>query len=311
MSTLEPRAALEKIQAHLQAARVDEAVALSVRTIEDLVAAEAVRSATTVLAHLAAPLVAAGHWSTVVALLDTVLDAASTRTHPQTRGRLLAIRAGVLRTPRRFTEALADQNEAIELLADRAPEDVVTTLGHDRAVLLADLGRADEAVTGFVAAREAFLGIRDRVGVAACDHNLGFVLHDLGALDDAAEYLTEARDIFLAIDMPEEAASCDQNLGVIFYDANRLAEAGRRFAVARHRFAECDARHSAAECDANISTLLTTMGRTDEAARYRLRAEDAGVGIPSPPGTSTQQPAVVADAASEDQLPSRAGTASA
>lgn len=311
MPIVDPRTALEKVQAHLEAARVDEAVARLDRTIGDLLAAGAVRSATSVLAHVAAPLVAVGRWSTVTALLDAALDAASTETHPQTRGRLLAIRAGVLRTPRRFSEALADQNEAITLLADRAPEDVVTTLGHDRAVLLADLGRADEAVSGFVAAREAFLGIRDRVGVAACDHNLGFVLHDLGALDDAAEYLTEARDIFLAIGMPEEAASCDQNLGVIFYDADRLAEAGRRFAVARHRFAECDARHSAAECDANISTLLTTMGRADEAARYRRRAEDAGVGIPSPPGTSTRQPAVVTDAPSEDQSPSRTGTASA
>ena len=112
----------------------------------------------------------------------------------------------------------------------------MTTLRHDRAVVLAELGHSEDAVAGLVAAREGFLGERDRLGVAACDHNLSFVLHDLGAFDDAIEYLTEARDIFLAIGMDEEAAACDQNLGVVLYDLGRFEEAGRRFAVAAEQW---------------------------------------------------------------------------
>lgn len=236
-----------------------------------------------------------------LSLVDRVLESVDADLDPIARGRLLAQRSGLLRGPRNFEAALADQSEAIALLEGRVSDETLTTLRHDRAVILADLGYLDEAVTGLVAAREAFLGMRDRVGVAASDHNLGFVLHDLGALDDAIEYLTEARDIFLAIDMPEEAASCDQNLGVVLYDAGRLADAGRRFAVAHHRFIENEAFHSAAECDANVSTLLTTMGRPDEAARYRRRAQDAGVGIPTVPGSSSQTPIVTVAVAAADE----------
>ena len=41
---------------------------------------------------------------------------------------------------------------AIEMLDGIAPEHVLTTLRHDRAVILAELGHAEDAVTGLVAA---------------------------------------------------------------------------------------------------------------------------------------------------------------
>ncbi len=253
------------------------------------------RSAIRLVCSELTSLVADGRATTALGFVDRLLGLVDPDRNPGQTGRLLAARASVLRTLRRYEDALEAETRAIACLADRAPEGVMTTLRHDRSVLLAELGYADEAVTGLVAAREAFLGARDRVGVAASDHNLSFVLHDLGALDDAIEYLTEARDIFLAIEMFEEAASCDQNLGVVFYDLGRLADAGRRFAVAHRRFTDNEAWTSAGECDANLSTLLTTMGQTDEAERYRQRAEKAGVGIPLVPGASSQTPAVVAE----------------
>ena len=258
--------------------------------------AGAVRPAARLFIRCVAPLAERDRIGFATRWLDALIDAAQTAHDSVTEGRVREARAGLLRTPRRYSEALDDQNAAIALLDGQVTEAEMITLRHDHAVLLADLGSADDAVTGLVAAREAFLGLRDRVGVAAADHNLGFVLHDLGMVDDAIEYLTEARDIFLAIDMPEEAASCDQNLGVVFYDAGRLTEAGRRFAVAHRRFAEHGAWHSAAECDANLATLLTTMGQTAEAATYRARAEAAGVGMPTSPGTSAQLTAIVDDA---------------
>lgn len=182
--------------------------------------------------------------------------------------------------------------QAEEVLRNLVPELVVATLHHDRAVLLSDLGQLDDAISGFVAAREVFLGSRDRLGVAAVDHNLGCALHDFGNFDDAVEYFQEARSIFLALHRAEEAAACDQNLGVVFFDLHRYEESGRRFAVARHRFDEIGARHSAGECDYNLGVLLEIMGREDEAARYRARAALAGVNAPVEMGLSGQVPVV-------------------
>lgn len=276
----------------LAAGRIDDACRFVVRRLDDALDAGARHDAALLARRTSGPLVEAGRWSVALAVVDAVLECDADTTDPVDRGRLLAVRAGLLRVPRRSREALEAQTEAISLLEGRVAASAMTTLRHDRAVLLAELGWVEDAVVALVAAREAFLGLRDQVGVAACDHNLGFVLHDLGAWDDAIEYLTEARDIFLAIDMTEEAAACDQNLGVVFYDGGRLREAGRRFAVAHHRFEACGAVVSAAECDANLATLLTTMGQTDEAARYQARAESAGVGLPTTPGTSAQVAAV-------------------
>ncbi len=211
--------------------------------------------------------------------------------------------ATALRADQRSQEAIVLLSNAQRAMTDRVPDLVSATLRHDMAVLLADLGRFDDAVTGFVAARESFLGGRDRLGVAAADHNLGCVLHDLGNLDDAAEYFQEARNIFLALGRSEEAAACDQNLGVVFFDLGRLEEAGRRFAVARHRFETAGAVHSAAECDYNLGALLDTMGHEDEAARYRIRAALVGVQAPLEMGLSGQVPAVAGALASEPAEP--------
>ncbi len=223
-------------------------------------------------------------------VIERVVGADGSPLRPGEYGRLQAARASVLRSMRRYPEALEANAAAIEALDGCAPESVTTTLRHDLAVLTAEMGDPESAIGELTSTRAAFLACRDRVGVAACDHNLSFLLHDLGYYDDAIEYLTEARDIFLAIDMPEEAAACDQNLGVVLYDLGRLTEAGRRFAVAHHRFTQCSATTSAAECDANLATLLTAMGHDDEAERYRLRADAAGVGTPLAPGASQEVP---------------------
>lgn len=276
----------------LAAGRVDDACRFVVRCVDEALDAGMLADAALLARRSSGPLVEAGRWSVALAVIDAVLECDPDGADPVRRGRLLAARAGILRVPRRSREALEAQTEAIALLDGRVPGPAMTTLRHDRAVLLAELGLVEDAVVALVAAREAFLGLRDRVGVAACDHNLGFVLHDLGAWDDAIEYLTEARDIFVAVDMAEEAAACDQNLGVVFFDCGRLRDAGRRFAVAHHRFEACGAKVSAAECDANLATLLTAMGQADEAMRYRNRAESAGVGMPTAPGTSAQVAAV-------------------
>ena len=200
--------------------------------------------------------------------------------------------AAALRAANRSADALHALAQGQRALLGRVPESIAMTLRHDQSVLLADLGRTDEAIAGFVASREAFLGERDRLGVAAADHNLGYVLHDLGNFDDAIEYLQEARNIFLALDRPEEAAACDQNLGVIFFDLGRFEEAGRRFAVAHHRYEEVHARRSAGECDYNLGALLRSLGRDGEADPYEARAAAAGVEAPLDIGLSGQVAAV-------------------
>lgn len=306
----DPRRTARKFRTAVDAGRIGRASGLIGEAIDEALEADAASTAGGLIALAAGPLGRAGRADRALDLLDRVLAALDRASEPLLCGRLLAARSGLLRSVRRYAEAYDDQSEALMLCEAHGTEAMLTTLRHDRAVAAGEIGDRDAAVSGLVAAREAFLGMRDRVGVAAADHNLGFLLHDLGALDDAVEYLTEARDIFLAIDMPEEAAACDQNLGVVFYDAGRLTEAGRRFAVAYHRFAENGATTSAAECEANLSTLLTTMGRSEEAARYRARAERAGVGIPTAPGTSSQT-AAVTDVAREPSVQSRSTSGSA
>jgi tetratricopeptide (TPR) repeat protein len=248
--------------------------------------------ATTVVCGVVSPLLAHGRAADALDRIDRLLEACDPDADRAQQGRLWAARSSALRALQQLGDALEAERSAIALLDGIAPERAMTTLRHDRAVVLAELGHSEDAVAGLVAAREAFLGERDRLGVAACDHNLSFVLHDLGAYDDAIEYLTEARDIFLAIGMDEEAAACDQNLGVVLYDLGRFEEAGRRFAVAHHRFSSAGARRSGGECDANLATLLTTMGHLEEAERYRLRAAEVGVALPLAPGMSGQVPAV-------------------
>ncbi len=251
------------------------------------------RGAARLLCSASGALEADGQADEVLARLDALLREAADRGGlPGVQGKLWAARSSALRADGRTTEAIDASQEAVALLEGNAPDSVVATLRHDRAVLLAEAGHPEEAITGLVQAREAFLSERDRLGVAACDHNLSFVLHDLATFDDAIEYLTEARDIFLAIDMAEEAAACDQNLGVVLYDLGRFEEAGRRFAVAHHRFSEVGADRSAGECDSNLATLLETMGHPDEAETYRRRAADAGVAAPLDVGMSGQVPAV-------------------
>lgn len=211
---------------------------------------------------------------------------------PVTVGLMEVAISAALRADQCSREGLKHLLVAQQLLHGVVPELVEATLRHDLAVLLADTGRFEESVTGFVSAREMFLSGRDRLGVAAANHNLGCVLHDLGSLDDAAEYFQEARNIFLAMDRPEEAAACDQNLGVVYFDLGRLEEAGRRFAVARHRFEASGATQSAGECDYNLGALLEVMGHEDESARYLDRAARVGVEAPLEVGLSGQIPAV-------------------
>lgn len=265
----------------------DRATSYLAGAVGRLAAESRVGTATAVIVASVDAVVAARRATAVVEMIDGVLASIASRESPTDRhvaltGRLLSIRAGVLRSMHRSAEALEDQDEALRLLAETASDAQLATLGHDRAVILADLGALGDAVGGLVEAREAFLAVRDRIGVAAADHNLAFVLHDLGALDDAVEYLNEARDIFLTTGMSEEAAACDQNLGVVLYDAGRLAEAGRRFAAARAGFDESGAPVGAAECDANLATVLEAMGRPQDAEHHRRRARLAGVATPDP-----------------------------
>ncbi len=251
------------------------------------------RGAVRLLCSATGALESEGRADAAILRLDALVREVALRGgRPGLQGKLWAARSSALRAAGRTAEAIDASQEAVALLEGRAPDSVVATLRHDRAVLLAEDSHPEEAIAGLVQAREAFLAARDRLGVAACDHNLSFVLHDLATFDDAMEYLTEARDIFLAIDMAEEAAACDQNLGVVLYDLGRFEEAGRRFAVARHRFTEVGAERSAGECDSNLATLLETMGHADEAQTYRRRAADAGVDAPLDMGMSGQVPAV-------------------
>ncbi len=276
----------------LENEQVDDAKAHLEESLKTLLGTDASSPATVLLCLAVNEFVSHGHAALALRMLDHFDEATTGLLQAGNRGKVLAARASTLRALGRSEDAHAITHDALEQLQYIAPPEALTALQHDQAVLCADMGDLDAAIDGLVAAREAFLGLRDRVGVAACNHNLSFVLHDLGAYDDALEYLTEARDIFLAIDMPHEAASCDQNLGVILYDMGRLEEAGRRFAVAQNRFTKTGALSSAAECDANLSALLKAMGHDDEAERYRLRAEQAGVGLPTTPGTSSQIPVV-------------------
>ena len=281
-----------RIETALETGADDDALAVLDAEIDACLEADNRRGATTIICATVSPLLAHGRASEALDRIDRLLEVIGTAELRALQGRLWAARSSALRALQQLGDALDAERSAISLLDGIAPERVLATLRHDRAVVLAELGHAEDAVTGLVAAREAFLGERDRLGVAACDHNLSFVLHDLGVYDDAIEYLTEARDIFLAIGMEEEAAACDQNLGVVLYDLGRFEEAGRRFAVAHHRYTSAGARRSGGECDANLATLLTTMGHLDEAERYRLRAAEVGVGLPLAPGLSGQVPVV-------------------
>lgn len=307
----------DRFETQLAAGRTDRAVATISEAVDHAVDGGVPASVAPLVSRVLADVVATGHAATGAAWIERLLAELPEPQGPTDRvgvlrGRLLSAYSGLLRTQRRPSEALEAQEEAIALLGDRVTAVQRTTLDHDRSVLLADLGVLDQAVAGLVAAREAFLDARDRVGVAASCHNLAFVLHDMGALDDAVEYLNEAREIFLATGMAEEAAACDQNLGVVLYDAGRLDEAGRRFTAARKRFADNDALVGVAECEANLATVLGALGRDDVAERHRRRAELAGVGMPTVPGTSSQIPAVESGIdGAPSQSPVRSGNASA
>lgn len=286
-------ATVDAVLGLLAGGKVTEGLERLDRAIDTLVDQGDFRAAARLLGRTSGELLAAGLAAEVLTRNAALTKA--TTAHDGTeglRGRLWAARSTALRADGQILEAIDASQEAVALLDGRAPESVVTTLRHDRAVLLAEAGHPEEAITGLVQAREAFLSERDRLGVAASDHNLSFVLHDLATFDDAMEYLNEARDIFLAIGMVEEAAACDQNLGVILYDLGRYEEAGRRFAVARHRYDSVDARRSAGECDSNLAALLDVMGHPDEAETYRRRATERGVDAPLEPGLSGQVPVV-------------------
>lgn len=213
-------------------------------------------------------------------------------TGPVDRARALTRLALALRAHRRFSESAEQAEAARQLFLDGGVSEAAAVCrrlrdemdltqaraDHDAAVaLLADAANLSVARDLLRDVRRVFVRGRMPEAAATCAFNLAFVLHELGDLDDAVEELQQARTIFAGLGCDAEVAGCNQNLGVLLADQGRHVEALHQLEEARAAFEAVGRTESAAECDANLAVLHRQLGYVERAAEYEARARQEGL----------------------------------
>ena len=165
----------------------------------------------------------------------------------------------------RYEEALERFFAAREVYAERGMEVDVTEVDVNIGVVYAKLGRYEEALKHFFARREVYAERGMEVDVAEVDQNIGNIYDELGRYEEALAAYERAREVFAAHKMEVDVAGVDQNIGVVYAKLGRYEEALERFFAAREVYAERGMEVDVTEVDVNIGVVYAKLGCYGEA----------------------------------------------
>jgi CHAT domain-containing protein/Tfp pilus assembly protein PilF len=172
----------------------------------------------------------------------------------------------------RYEDALAAWQAARDMYSDVAMEVDVAKIDVNVGVVYWSLGRYEDALEMYRAARAVFVAQAMYVNVAKVDENLGLVYKSLGWYEDALEMYLAARAVYVARSMDVNVASVDENLGNFYDDLGRYEEALAAYRRARAVYVAQKMDVDVADVDMNLGNVYNDLGRYEEALEMYLAA---------------------------------------
>jgi len=142
----------------------------------------------------------------------------------------------------------------------------------DRAILLRDLGRRDEALSVVESAGEGWRHSGAPVEAARCDVTRANILNDLGRHEEALALYEPARQVFRRAERGCLVAACDYNTALVLKQVGRLGEALEALESARKTYVREGLHAGVAKCYLAEAGALRTLGRVECAS---LRVDSA------------------------------------
>ena len=135
----------------------------------------------------------------------------------------------------------------------------------NRANLLSDLGRHEEALAGYEEAGAVFVRYGREMDMAGCAIDRAGALHALGRHEEALAGYEEAGAAFARLGLEIEVAKCALDRAVVFTTLGRLEEALAGYKEAGAAFARFGLETDVAICTMNRAVALVAFGRLEEA----------------------------------------------
>jgi CHAT domain-containing protein/Flp pilus assembly protein TadD len=171
-------------------------------------------------------------------------------------------------------DELGRYEEALE--AYRAAREVCVTYAMDVRAAIADtnlgvvydqLGQYEAALAAYKSAREVYVAHAMDVDVARVDGNLGVVYKNLGEYEEARAFYQAAREVFAAQKMVVDVAKVDENLGVVYYELGQYERALETYQAAREVFTAYAMDANVANVDTNLGAVYSDLGWYEEALK--------------------------------------------
>ena len=150
-----------------------------------------------------------------------------------------------------------------------------------KLIVLALLGKYDEAVKTGKAALKIFEKYGDELAAGKIEKNLGNIISRQNNILEAEKYFLSAMRRFENVKNIDELAMCETNLADNYADLNDFSQAEKYYALALEHAKKNGMTFVEAEIEATIGNLAMFRGRYDEALRYlefaRQKFEKSGV----------------------------------
>jgi len=183
----------------------------------------------------------------------------------------------VCRNLGRYEQALAAYRAARQVYAARVMEVEVADNDANVGIVYAVLGRYEEALAAFQAARQVYVARGMEGEVADVDTTIGSVYSLAGRHEEALTAYQAARRVYVAHAMEVEIARVDKNVGVLYDDLGRYEEALVAFQAAREVFALRAMVASVAGVDNELGVVYFELGQYSEALAAYRAARDVFV----------------------------------
>jgi len=191
----------------------------------------------------------------------------------------------------RYEDALVAYRAARAVYVAQKMAVDVAKVDENLGVVYHDLGRYEDALVVYWAARAVYVAQKMAVNVAKVDENLGVVYHDLGRYEDALEAYRAARAVYVAQKMDVEVATIDSNLGVVYHDLGRYEDALEMYRAARAVYVAQKMDVDVAKVDMNLGVVYHDLGRYEDAHAAYAEAIAALDAIPPLEGMPYSLPA--------------------
>ena len=178
----------------------------------------------------------------------------------------------VTQEQRRFDEAIAFYNKALQIFEDAGDWYKTATEYHQLGMVAQDQRQLEEAKAFYNKALKIFKHVGDLYNAATEYHQLGMVAREQRQLEEAKAYYLKALQIFEDAGDLHKAASGYHNLGMVAQEQQRFDESTAYYLKALQIFEDAGDLHKAAYSYQNLGVLAREQRRFDEAISYFVKA---------------------------------------